>query len=40
LIERRQGIAEQGVEIESGGRLVQGPESFYNFGIQFKQLAY
>ena len=40
LIERCQSIAEHGVEIQAGGRLVQGPESLHIVGIQFKQLAY
>jgi hypothetical protein len=40
LVERCQSIAEHGVEIQAGGRLVQGPEGFHIVGIQFKQLAY
>jgi hypothetical protein len=39
LIERCWSLAEHGVEIQADGRLVQGPESLYIIGIQFKQLT-
>jgi hypothetical protein len=40
LVERRQGVAEHGVEIQAARGLVQCPESFHVIGIQLKQLAY
>jgi hypothetical protein len=40
LVERRQGVAEHGAEIQAGGRLIQRPESFHIVGIELKQLAY
>ena len=38
LVERRQSVAEHGVEIQTARRLVQCPESFHIIGIQLKQL--
>ena len=36
LVERCQCVAEHGVEIQAGRRLVQSPESFHTIGIQLK----
>src|SRR5713101_8504338 len=39
LLERSQSVTEHSTQIQTSGRLVQGPESFHQIGIQFKELT-
>jgi len=39
LLERSQSVTEHSPQIQASDRLVQGPESFHQIGIQFKELT-